>query len=488
MLADPGYNIKPSDEAPALPLLVMTSSLLDLALRPTASPIDVTSIYIVEEALATFLVMSLEDQFTGKEGSARLEEIDVIVKALRYDGLLGGRRLTEDGFSDVPSTILTTTVRAKLRGIPDSIPYKSGYFDDLIFGTFLNATDGGRLEDLLAASSHPILSSVTDTEIFLTSFAAFATGQASFAPSLPGTGAAVIDENGIAPGIIYSGAENDPPSPSNNGPTFDKNDPMDLAFVCMSGFIFFAMIILIYLHRVKDKVASHEERIRHFYPGTDRSRATADAVYNDSSSDEGPLNGASFASDGGGMLEGRTVQPILPSTGPLPTLAKYHYPVPKLRPRPQTKVNRYANNATIGLNPIPEDHAFASPAYFDPENLRRSDSSQSSDLFGVDVASGLDEDADSLQAEDIDYPRDHCDNDARSSFSRWNQWLQQVMVVNSRIRGETREGGTSIGDDAEEYDADLEDINIGNLSKSYSSESGAEDGDVDSQLTTGYSC
>ena len=485
MLAGPRDNIKPSDEAPALPLLVMTSSLLDLALRPTTSPIDVTSIYIVEEALATFLAMSLEDQFTGKEGSVRLEEIDVIVKALRYDGLLGGRRLTEDGVSDVPSTILTTTVRAKLRGIPNSVPYKSGYFDGLIIGAFLNSTDGGKLEDLLAASSHPILSSVTDTEIFLTSFAAFATGQASFAPSLPGTGAAVIDGNGITPGVVY---KDQPSSVSKNG-TFDSNDPMDLAFVCMSGFIFFATIILIYLHRVKDKGASHEERIRHFFPGTDRSRVTADAVYNDSSSDEGPLNGATFASDGGGMLEGRTVQPILPSTGPLPTLAKYHYPVPKLRPRPQTKVNRYTNHAPIGLNPIPEDHAFASPAYFDPENLRRSDSSQSSDLFGVDVASGLDEDADSLQAEDIDYPRDDCDNDAGSSFSRWNQWLQQVMVVNSGIRGETQEGVSSIGDDAEEHDADLKDINIGNMSsKSYSSESGAEDGDGDSQLTTGYSC
>lgn len=263
MLADPRDNIKPSDEAPALPLLVMASSLLDLALRPTTSPIDVTSIYIVEEALATFLAVSLEDQFMGKEGSARLEEIDVIVKALRYDGLLRGRRLTEDGFSDIPSTILTTTVRAELRGIPGNISQKPGYFDSLIFGAFLNASDGGKLEDLLAASSHPILSSVTDAEIFLTSFAAFATDQASFAPSLPGTGAAVIDENGITPGIIYSGAENDPPS----SPSFDKNDPMDLAFVCMSGLIFFAMIILIYLHRVKDKGASHEERIRHFSQG-----------------------------------------------------------------------------------------------------------------------------------------------------------------------------------------------------------------------------
>ena len=487
MLADPRDNIKPSDEAPALPLLVMASSLLDLALRPTTSPIDVTSIYIVEEALATFLAVSLEDQFMGKEGSARLEEIDVIVKALRYDGLLRGRRLTEDGFSDIPSTILTTTVRAELRGIPGNISQKPGYFDSLIFGAFLNASDGGKLEDLLAASSHPILSSVTDAEIFLTSFAAFATDQASFAPSLPGTGAAVIDENGITPGIIYSGAENDPPS----SPSFDKNDPMDLAFVCMSGLIFFAMIILIYLHRVKDKGASHEERIRHFFPGTDRSRATADAVYNDSSSGEDPLNRASFASDGVGMLEGRTVQPILPSTGPLPTLAKYQYPVPKLRARPQTKANRYTNHASIGLNPIPEDHAFASPAYFDPENLRRSDSSQSADLFGMDVASGLNEDAGSLPSEDIDYPRDDCGNDAKNSFSRWNQWLEQVMVVNGGIRRKTREGGTStsIGDDAEEYmyDADLEDINIGNISNSHSSDSGNDDGGV-SQLSTGYSC
>ena len=494
MLADP-QNIKPGDEAPALPLLVMTSSLLDLTLRPTTSPVSVSSIYIVEEALATFLAMSLGDQFAGREGSARLVEIDVIVKALRYDGLSGGRgrRLTEDGFSNIPSTILTTTVRAKLRGKQDSIIF----FDNLIFGAFLNASDGGRLEDLLASSAHPVISSVTDTEISLTSFAAFATGQASFAPSLPGTGAAVIDGNDITPGIVYSGAKGQPSSPSNNGSAFDKNDPMDVAFVSMSGLIFFAMIILIYLHRVKDKGGSHEERIRHFFPGGDRSRASADAVYNDSSSDEGPINRASFASDGSGMLEGRTVEPmILPSTAPLPTLAKYHYPVPKLRPRPQTLVNRNTSppilnsHAPSGLNPIPEDQAFSSPGYFDPENLRRSDSSLSSDVFAVDVVSAMDEDIDPSGLPTDDDGRDITiqRKDASSSTWRWNQWQQQVMVVNSGNRRDVRVvnaiGG---GSDAEEYDADLEGINIGNISKSYSSDSG-NDGDGVSQLSTGYSC
>ena len=490
MLAD-AQDIEPSDEAPALPLLVLTSSLLDLALRPTTSPIDVSSIYIVEEALATFLAMSLEDRFDGRKGSARLEEIDVIVKALRYDGLLGGQKLTNDDVSGIPSTILTTTVRAKLRGKPGSISYKSGYLDDLIFDSFLNATNGGRLEDILAASSHPILGSVTDTEIVFTSFAAFATGQASFAPSLPGTGAAVVGGNGITPGIIYSDAmETQPSSPSKSGPTFDRNDPLDLAFVGMSGLIFFAMVILIYLHRVKDKGPSHEERLRHFFvPGADRSRATADAVYNDSSSDEGPINGANFASDGNGMLEGRSFQPkTLPSTTPLPTLAKYHYPVPKLRPRPQTKDNSYALNfrPSAGLNPIPEDQAFASPGYFDPENLRRSDSSLSSDLFGVDVASELDEDADPLPAKDVDDPTDGRSDDTRDSFSRWNQWLQQVMVVNSGVRGEVPKDSVD-DDEGDEYDADLDDINIGNFSNSYSSDSGIY-GDVVSQLSTGYSC
>ena len=467
MLSDPQDDPTPSDEAPALPLLVMTSSLLDLALRPTTSPINVASIYIVEEAFATFLAMSLEDQFAGGDGSARLVEIDVTVKAIRYDGLLhGGQRLVEDVFPDVPSTILTTTVRAKLRGMPDAISYKSGYLDNLIIGAFRNATDGGgRLEDLLALSSHPILDSVTGTEISLTSFAAFATGQATFAPSLPGTGAAVIDGNDITPGVFYQ----DQPSSLPKNRTFDKNDPMDLALVCMSGIILFATIIFIYIHhRVKDKGGSHEERIRHFFPGTDQSRATADAVYNDSSSDEGPIN-----------MEGRTVQPkILPTTGPLPTLTKYHYPIPKLRPRPQIKVIRLTNHATIGLNPIPEDQAFASPNYFDPENLRRSDSS-------IDIDSWLYEDADPLPAEDDG----SCDT--RGSFSRWNQWLQQVMVVNSGIRGDHQEDtcNGNVGDaDSGVHDADddLEDINIGIISKSYSSESGTNDGD--SQISIRYFC
>ena len=499
MLADP-QDIELSDEAPALPLLVLTSSLLDLALRPTTSPIDVSSIYIVEEALATFLAMSLEDRFDGREGSPRLEEIDVIVKALRYDGLLGGQKLTNDGFSDIPSTILTTSVRAKLRGKPGSISYQPGYLDGLIFDSFLNASDGGRLEDILAASSHPILDSVTDTEVVFTSFAAFATGQASFAPSLPGTGAAVVDGNDITPGIIYSDAmETQPSSPPKSGPTFDRNDPMDLAFVGMSGLIFFAMIIIIYLHRVRDKGPSHEERVRHFFvPGADRSRATADAVYIDSSSDEGPINGANFLSDGSGVLEGRSFQPkILPSPAPLPTLAKYHHPVPKLRPRPQTKLNRYVpnfnptesilpNHASTGLNPIPEDQAFASPDYFDPENLRRSDSSLSSDLFGVDVASELEEDADPSPAKDVDDPTNDRSYGTRGSFSRWNQWLQQVMVVNSGVRGEVPKDSLD-DDEGDEYDADLDEINIGNISNSYSSDSGI-DGDGLSQLSTGYSC
>ena len=466
MLSDPQDDPTPSDEAPALPLLVMTSSLLDLALRPTTSPINVASIYIVEEAFATFLAMSLEDQFAGGDGSARLVEIDVTVKAIRYDGLLhGGQRLMED-IPDVPSTILTTTVRAKLRGIPDTIFDESGYLDDLIIDAFRNATDGGRLEDFLASSSHPILGSVTGTDISRTSFAAFATGHATFAPSLPGTGAAVIDGNDITPGVFY---QYQPSSPLPKNRTFDKNDPMDLALVCMSGIILFATIIFIYIHhRVKDKGGSHEERIRHFFPGTDQSRATADAVYNDSSSDEGPIN-----------MEGRTVQPkILPTTGPLPTLTKYHYPIPKLRPRPQIKVIRLTNHATIGLNPIPEDQAFASPNYFDPENLRRSDSS-------IDINSWLYEDADPLPVEDDS----SCDT--RGSFSRWNQWLQQVMVVNSGIRGDLQEDtcdGNVGDDDAGVYDADddLEDINIGIMSKGYSSESGTNDGD--SQTSIRYFC
>ena len=112
--------LEPNDEAPALPLLVMTSSLIDLVLRPTASPIDIKSIYIVEEAFATFLALRLEDQFDGSDGSAKLEEVDVTVKALRFTEWSPGRRLSEN-----PSTILTTSVRAKLRGQPDSISHLS---------------------------------------------------------------------------------------------------------------------------------------------------------------------------------------------------------------------------------------------------------------------------------------------------------------------------------------------------------------------------
>jgi len=478
--------LEPNDEAPALPLLVMTSSLIDLVLRPTASPIDIKSIYIVEEAFATFLALRLEDQFDGSDGSAKLEEVDVTVKALRFTEWSPGRRLSEN-----PSTILTTSVREKLRGQPDSISHQPGYLDGLVFSSFTDAKKGDRHQDILAKSSHPILNSVTDTEIFATSFAAFATGQASFAPASPGTSAAIIGNNEIATGKIYP--EDQSPATSSSGPAFDRNDPMDLAFIGMSGIIFFAMIILIYLYRIKDKGPSHEERVRQFFaPESDHhsrhSRATTAAVFNDVSVDEGPISGAHFASESGGMLEDRPVQPKL----------SFSAPIPKLRPRPQ--ISRYArgrsgsgflNNASIaGLNPIPEDQAFASE-YFDPDNLCRSDSSLSSDVFGVDISLGRDGGTDGLSPTRSEgSPDDNWSHDtaqSNGSSSRWNQWLQQVMVVSSGIRGNIREDYVS--EEVDEYDADEEDvINVGTLSNSFSTENGV--GESVSQLShpTLYSC
>lgn len=486
MLAHPRHL---DDEAPALPPLVMTSSLIDLVLRPTVSPIDIKSIYIVEEAFATFLALRLEDQFDGIDGSAKLEEVDVVVKALRFTG-------------EKPSTILTTSVRAKLRGLPDSISQQPGYLDSLVFSSFADAKKGDRLQDILSTSSHPVLNSLTDTEIFATSFAAFATGQASFAPTSPGTSAAVIGNDEIATGKIYPSdfKEDQSPATSSSGPAFDRNDPMDLAFIGMSGIIFFAMIILIYLYRIKDKGPSHEERVRQFFaPETDHHsrhlRATTEVVFNDASFDEGPINGAQFASKSSDMLESGPVQPKLSLSAP----------IPKLRPRSQ--ISRYArgrgssdllNHASIaGLNPIPEDQAFTSPGYFDPDNLRRSDSSLSSDVFRVDISLGRDGASDGLSSTQSEgTPADnwtpddnwsHITAQSNGSSSKWNQWLQQVMVVSSGIRGNIREDYVS--EDVGEYDADEEDdINVGTLSNSFSSENGVDESVSQLSHSTLYSC
>ena len=81
----------------------------------------------------------------------------------------------------------------------------------------------------------------------------------------------------------------------------------------------------------------------------------------------------------------------------------------------------------------------------------------------------------------------HVTAQSNGSSSKWNQWLQQVMVVSSGMRGNIREDYVSEGMD--EYDADEEDdINIGTLSNSFSTENGV--GESVSQLShpTLYSC
>jgi hypothetical protein len=166
--------------------------------------------------------------------------------------------------------------------------------------------------------------------------------------------------------------------------------------------------------------------------------------------------------------------------------------VPKLRPRPQNKPSRlayigYFNNGIPVLNSIPEgdDQIFASPGYFDPENLCRSDSGLSSDVFGVDVSSGLDKDSQpSSTSDEMEGSVDDDDNvitpeNDGDGTSLWNQMLQQVRVVTGKASRNIDAAG------ANEYDEDA-DINVGNISHSYTSESGGDDGV--SQLSTGYSC
>ena len=201
------------------------------------------------------------------------------------------------------------------------------------------------------------------------------------------------------------------------------------------------------------------------------------------------LRGAHFASKSSDLLEDRPVPPKL----------SFSAPIPKLRPRPQ--ISRYArgrsgsalpNHASIaGLNPIPEDQAFASPGYFAPGNLCRSDSSLGSDVFGVDISLGQDGGIDGLSSTRSEGTPDdnwsHVTAQSNGSSSKWNQWLQQVMVVSSGMRGNIREDYVSEGMD--EYDADEEDdINIGTLSNSFSTENGV--GESVSQLShpTLYSC
>jgi len=137
-------------ETKALPLLVVTSSLLDLVIRPTTSSIDITSVYVVEEALASFLAVNLEDRFNGDNKSVLLEEVDVVVRALRFDirrelqmtGSVLNNTLNSSSAPSVaptaiprdsviddandeggyqPSTILTTSVSAKFRGHPGDV-------------------------------------------------------------------------------------------------------------------------------------------------------------------------------------------------------------------------------------------------------------------------------------------------------------------------------------------------------------------------------
>ena len=488
-------------DAKALPLLVATSSLLDLVLRPTTSSIDIASVYIVEEALAAFLAVSLEDRFNGADGSVLLEEVNVAVRALRFD-IRRERQLSRTGRNETititsgspscvpsaapttisrgsiiddandssgyqPSTILTTSVSAKFRGHPSDISYHPHDLDKLIYASFRDSKEGISLRDFLETSADPILRSVTDTKIGPTTYAAFAAGEASFAPPMTETGSAVVEGNDISTSIIpHSDAQITPSSADATTTTF-RNDPMDVIFVTMSGLIFFAMVVLIYVHRSTRRGPSHDERIRHFFaPGADRTGNSA-SIYN-TGSDENPINDAHFASEGGGMANdcaasehrSGTFRRSRPSASVhVPTLSKYHYPVPVLQPRRSSTSCSHTILPVLGadnhgLITIPEDETFASPSYFDPSNLKRVDSSVSEDVFGVDV-----EGKERMQLEeegscDDDISNVTAKSEGLSTLSRWESWLQQIMVVNTEASSKSEEGEDEIQNEVDRESTD----------------------------------
>ena len=143
---------------------------------------------------------SSDSSATSSEVCPANEEVEADVGGAvpaEQDGEGGG----EDLEGDIDGFVLSHVRLPQGRTVPNCCavclcPYEDG--DSLVFSSFADAKKGDRLQDILSTSSHPVLNSLTDTEIFATSFAAFATGQASFAPTSPGTSAAVIGNDDIA--------------------------------------------------------------------------------------------------------------------------------------------------------------------------------------------------------------------------------------------------------------------------------------------------
>ena len=374
----------------------VTSSLLDLELRPTRASIGISSVAIVEKALAAYLSEFIRD------GSIGLMEVDVYVKALRFDKPMAHE--TGDPLN-LPSTIFTTSITCKFRD--DHHHQSSHNLNELVTGALGEASADSLLHDLLASSTDPILREVTEASIGPTSYAVFATGETSFVPPFtPAASATLVGDEIILDEIILLNGENSLP------PTASAQ-PYEIALVVLSAMIFFAMSVIIYLHKSK-RSPSHAEAVNYFFGSDiDRSVRRIASMDQDQTCDI-PINEAQFSSDGSGMVHSSAPQKYNSSSGGWP-------------------------GDDISLTTVLEDERFRSPSYFDSEGLRHEDCSQGSmseDVFGIDV---------DRRANSILHPA--CDDQSvergleGGDGSRWSQaassgWLgllQTIRVVGSNV-------------------------------------------------------
>ena len=261
---------------------VMSSSLFDLALRPTPYAVNVSDVHVVEEATASFLAASLGDDFndsTGfeEDGMVRLVSVRVSVQALRYnipgyrsggddygdDDVAGGDGADrgqwnrgESGEGDAgeadresdraPTTSFTILASARFRGKALHIPDGPDYLDVLVTQAFERSAVRYVFFDYLAASGVEALNNVSEADVdpVAVAFRAEATGDGggggSNGPPLPAEG----DTLGVPSGT------NDPFGIDGRGGSSSGLLPLtDTLFLAMSFVVLVAVAFLVQRQR-----------------------------------------------------------------------------------------------------------------------------------------------------------------------------------------------------------------------------------------------